>query len=185
MAKSNATIVAIVGVPGAGKTLAADFFKNKVVPVLRFGTVTDEGLKDLNLVLNEENERMFREKLRKDLGMAAFAIKMEPKILEATNKHQFVVLDGLRSWEEYVYLKKKFANLILLAIYASPQIRYQRLSERKIRPLTTEEARERDVAELINLHMGPPIAIADYLIKNEGSIEHFYHQLQLFKEQLK
>lgn len=185
MVKDNQTVVAIVGVPGAGKTIAADYFRQKNIPVLRFGEVTDEGLNAQGLALTEGNERFFREKLRHELGMAAYAIKMEPKINYALKSHDFIVIDGLRSWEEYLYLKDKFRSLILLAIYAAPSIRYMRLAQRKKRRLTFAEARERDVAELTALNMGPPIAISDYLIKNESSKANFLRELDMFMEHVR
>ncbi len=176
------TILAIVGMPGAGKTVSADFFRNKYIPVLRFGDQTDIGLTELALPKNEENERLYREKLRKELGMAAYAIKIEPRIIEAAKKNNFIVLDGLYSWEEYIYLKKKFPQLKLLCIYSEPEVRYKRLSTRTVRPLTYSDAQARDYAELENLNKGGPIAITDYLIKNEDNIDKLYQELsQLFE----
>jgi len=171
-------LIAIVGMPGAGKSVAASFFLEKGIPILRFGDQTDIGLKEYHLERNEKNERWYREKLRKELGMAAMAIKIEPRILEAAKKHTIIVLDGLYSWEEYVYLKYRFPYLKMLCIYASPEVRYSRLETRKIRPLTYKEAEERDIAELQNLNKGGPIAIANYLVKNELDIAHFTKELE-------
>src|SRR3989339_1731240 len=96
---SNQTILAIVGMPGAGKSVAAEYFSKKSYPVVRFGAVTDEGLKTEGLEINPENEKAFREKLRQELGMAAYAIKVEPLISAALAKANLVILDGLYSWE--------------------------------------------------------------------------------------
>lgn len=160
-------LIAIVGMPGAGKSLVADFFRKKGIPVLRFGDQTDIGLKELGLPLTEKNERWYRENIRKELGMAAMAIKIEPRIIEAAKTHDTICLDGLRSWEEYTYLIKPFPQLKLLCIWASPAVRHDRLMKRPVRPLTREEAQTRDVAEIENLHVGGPIAIADVLIINQ------------------
>ena len=172
------TLVAIVGLPGSGKTVAADTFRSLGYTVLRFGDQTDIGLKELGLPINEENERKYREDIRKQLGMAAMAIKIEPRIWEAKKKTNKIVLDGMRSFEEYVYLKEKFPTLSVLAVYASPKTRSMRLMNRTVRPLTREEAQTRDVAEITNLNSGGPIAIADYLIPNEGSPEDFERDLK-------
>lgn len=178
------TLIAIVGMPGAGKSVAADFFRKKGIPVLRFGDQTDIGLKELGMPLTEKNERWYREKLRADLGMAAMAIKIEPRILKAAEKSNRIVLDGLYSWEEYVYLKRKFPQIRLLCIYAPPQIRYERLRKRPVRPLTIEEARSRDIAEIENLHKGGPIAIADFLIVNASTEESFTAELERYYQSL-
>lgn len=172
--------IAIVGLPGSGKTAAADFFRVQGFTILRFGDATDIGLRELGLPINETNERKYREDIRRELGMAAMAIKIEPRILEAEKTSDRIVLDGMRSWEEYVFLKEKFPGLTILSIYASPKIRYTRLAARKIRPLTETESRERDRSEIEKLNSGGPIAIADYVIKNEGTAEELTQELQQF-----
>lgn len=177
-------LIAIVGMPGAGKSVAADFFRAKGIPVLRFGDQTDISLKELGLPRNEKNERFVREKLRKDFGMAAMAIKIEPRILEAAKTHSVIVLDGLYSWEEFVYLKKKFPQIQLLCIYAPPSLRHGRLMHRAVRPLSREEAQSRDVAELEKLNKGGPIAIADFLIKNDNDEASFQSNLEKIYTQL-
>jgi len=171
---------------GSGKSLACDYFQSKGYPVLRFGDETDRGLRAQNLPLTEVNERQYRENLRQELGMAAYAIKISPRIKETFTFRSgssfrsgaaCIILDGLYSWEEYLYLKEKFPELKLLGIYARPEIRRRRLSKRPIRPLDERQAKARDLAELNNLNKAEPIALADYLVINEGSIADFHQAL--------
>lgn len=177
---NNLSLIAIVGMAGAGKSLAADFFRSKNIPILRFGDQTDIGLKEAGLERNEKNERWYREKLRAELGMAAMAVKIEPRILESAKNNQLIILDGLYSWEEFIYLKEKFPHLKLLCIYASPEVRYSRLAVRTVRPLSREEAETRDLSELKNLNKGGPIALANYLINNESDKQAFKEELEKF-----
>lgn len=174
------TYIAIVGLPGSGKTKVSDFFRVHGFTILRFGDQTDIGLKQLGLEINETNERKYREDIRRELGMAAMAIKIEPRIKEAEASTPQIALDGMRSWEEYTYLKDKFPGLLVLSVYASPRIRYARLAERKVRPLTEAECKERDRSEIEQLNSGGPIAIADYVIKNEGTPEDLERELENF-----
>ncbi len=174
---SRKIVIALVGMPGAGKSVSCDHFKKQNFPVLRFGDATDEGVKALDLPLTEKNERMVREKLRKDYGMKAYAVKIEPKIKKAFKSSDVVILDGLYSWEEYIYLQKKFDNLFLICIFARPDIRYQRLAKRPVRPLIKKEARSRDIAEIENLNKGGPIAITDFLIKNNKQTDKLFEKL--------
>ncbi len=178
------TLLAIVGMPGAGKSMAAEFFRIRGALVLRFGDETDTALAALGKPMTEENERWYREKLRKELGMAAMAIKIEPRIREAAGVHKLVVLDGLYSWEEYLYLKEKFANLTLLCMYAPPSVRYARLANRPVRPLSKDEAQSRDRAEIENLNKAGPIAIADVLIPNDTTKEDLAARLAAFSQTL-
>jgi dephospho-CoA kinase len=176
-------IWAIVGLAGAGKTATAAYLAAKGYPVLRFGDITDRGLKRLGQALTEQNERIYRENLRKRLGMAAYAIKVEPRLKKALTHHQAVVLDGLYSWEEYLYLLPRFPGLKLVAVYARPKVRYRRLAERQVRRLTPDQARARDIAEIEQLHKAGPIALADFLVDNNGSLGQLHHQLdQLIRQ---
>lgn len=173
-------IIAIVGMPGSGKSEAGVFFKQKGWEVLRFGSVIDDGLQEEGLPWTPENNAYYREKIRKELGMAAVSLKMMPKIEAAVAADKDVILDGLYSWEEYTTLKQKFPNLLLLCIYTRPEMRYERLSTRKERPFTKEESRQRDISEIEHLNKGGPIAFADYLIKNEGTQEALQKEMEMF-----
>jgi len=160
-------IVAIVGMAGAGKSeVSAEFEKAGYVRV-RFGDITDEEVRKRGLPLNEENERLVREQLRKEHGMAAYA-KLNLPRMDAVLQSSNVVADGLYSWEEYLLLKSYYGErLSIVAVWASPSTRYSRLAQRNIRPLTIEQAEARDKAEIENSNKGGPIAIANYLISNE------------------
>ncbi|HSW88959.1 MAG TPA: AAA family ATPase [Candidatus Saccharimonadales bacterium] len=173
-------IIAIVGMPGSGKSEAGVFFKQKGWEVLRFGSVIDDGLQAEGVVWTPESNAYYREKIRKELGMAAVAIKMMPKITLAVQSDKNVILDGLYSWEEYSTLKEKFSYLLLLCLYARPEVRYERLAVRKERAFTKEESRQRDISEIEHLNKGGPIAIADYLIKNEGTTEELQREMGKF-----
>ena len=163
---------------GSGKSeVAAVFRDNDYIPV-RFGDITDEAVLNRGLELNEVNEREVREELRNEHGMAAYAILSIPRI-DAALKSSDVVIDGLYSWEEYMYLKKRYdKDFIVIAVYASPQTRYARLANRDIRPLTAEEAASRDRAEIENLDKGGPIAMADFTIINESSFDDMKRQAE-------
>lgn len=164
-------VIAIVGMAGSGKSEVAHVFEEAGFKRVRFGDVTDDEVKKRGLALNEENERNVRQELRKEHGMAAYALLNIPRIDEGL-KSSNVVVDGLYSWEEYILLKKQYgATLSLVAVYASPATRHKRLGSRKIRPLTPSEAEERDRTEIENSHKGGPIAMADYTLVNEGAPE--------------
>jgi dephospho-CoA kinase len=171
-------VVSIVGMAGAGKSVVAEVFKKAGFQKVRFGDITDEEVKRRGLELNEENERSVREQLRQEHGMAAYALLNIPRI-DALLKTANVVVDGLYSWEEYTLLKERYGNrLSVIAVWASPATRYQRLARRTVRPLTLEEAASRDKAEIENSKKGGPIALADFTIINESSIDDLKKQAQ-------
>lgn len=177
-------ILAIVGMPGAGKSEVVSYLEKKGIPFVRFGEVTDEGLREKGLAVTPQNEQEFRETLRRELGMHAYAIKTEPKINELLKSNDTIAIDGLRSWEEYTYLQEKFPNLVVINVYAEPKVRYERLSKRQVRSFTPDEARARDIAEIVNLHMGGPIAVADYLIENHSDLPSLHAQIDALLKKL-
>ena len=164
-------VVSIVGMPGAGKSEVARAFEESGFTRIRFGDLTDEGMKKRGLKPSEESERRVRELLRKEHGMAAYAKLSLPRIEQAL-KSSDVVIDGLYSWEEYTYLKERYGeDLCLVAVWSSPKKRYARLTSRASRRLMLEEAINRDGTEIGNLNKGGPIAMADFTIINESSLE--------------
>jgi dephospho-CoA kinase len=164
-------VIAIVGMAGSGKSEVARVFQESGFSVVRFGDMTDAELGKQGLELTEENERSVREALRKKRGMAAYAILNLPRI-DAALKVSDVVVDGLYSWEEYIYLKDYYGDdLIVVAVYSPPPTRYDRLGNRKVRPLTVEEAASRDRAEIEEVNKGGPIAMADFTVLNDASLD--------------
>ena len=76
----NNRLIAIVGMPGAGKSEAIAYIKSKGIACIRFGQITEDGLKAEGLAMTPANEQRFREELRQKLGMAAYAIASKTKI---------------------------------------------------------------------------------------------------------
>jgi len=164
-------VVSIVGMAGSGKSEVARVFEAGGFVRVRFGDITDREVRRRGLELNEENERYVRELLRKEQGMAAYAILNQPIIDEALGKSN-VVIDGLYSWEEYIFLKGHYGeNFSVVSVLASPGTRHTRLTVRSERGLTREDAAARDKTEIENINKGGPIAMADYAIINESFLD--------------
>jgi len=176
-------IIAVVGMCGAGKSEVSNFFQQKGYQFLRFGQITLDEVKQRGLTPTEENEREIRERLRKEHGMAAFAILNMPKIKELSERGNLVI-DGLYSWQEYKVLKETFPELQLLAVHTPPETRYSRLEKRVVdekmrnRPMTREQAKSRDYSEIENIEKAGPIAMADIVITNYGTPLDLIEQLK-------
>ena len=164
-------VVSIVGMAGSGKSEVARIFERNGFKRIRFGGITDEEIRKRGLELNEENERYVRRQLREEHGMSAYAKLNVPRI-DALLKSSDVVVDGLYSWEEYTLLKSRYGDdFHVVAVWASPKMRHDRLAKRPTRPLTADEAASRDIAEIENSNKGGPIAMADFTIINEASLQ--------------
>lgn len=177
--------VAVVGLVGAGKTTASIYLEKKGFKRVRFGQVVIDEIKRRDLRVCEKNEKLVREGMRYKLGMDVMAKLNYPKIkktLETGN----VVGDDIYSWDEYLYLKKKLKKrMIVLLIFASPRIRYQRMSRRKERSLSIRQARSRDHSDISNIQKAGPISMADDVIVNEGRIGELHQKVDVFLQKFR
>jgi dephospho-CoA kinase len=177
--KKNVKILAFVGLAGSGKSTAVEYLTQKGYPKVYFGGVVLDEVKKRGLELTPDNEQSIRESLRESEGKD-FVVR---RIIEQINHlieagQHYIVADGLYTWTEYKILKHEFpGELNLVAIVAPRPLRYRRLSQRPIRPLTTEQADQRDWAEIENLEKGGPIAIADHFVVNDGDLNKLHSQI--------
>lgn len=176
---SSKKVVGIAGMPGAGKTLAAKIAKQLGFSIVVMGDVVREEAKKRGLKPSPENLGRLMLQMREKEGEAVIAKRCIPKIEEA--KGDFIIIDGVRSLHEVREFKRFFPNFILLAVHASPKTRFERLFKRKRSddPEKWATFMERDMREL-NVGLGHVIALADYLIVNEGSKAEFEKKVRVF-----
>ena len=106
-------VVAVVGMCGSGKSVATDLFVANNWEKVYFGGVTLDTLKERDMEITPDNERMIREELREKYGQAAYAVKLLPKIKELLLAGN-VVADGLYSWSEYKYLQENLEGALTI-----------------------------------------------------------------------
>lgn len=181
MTTHNTKIIAFVGLAGSGKSSAVDYLTSQGFPKVYVGGLILEGLRELGWEQNQENERKYRETMRQKHGNDYFIRRCAEQIerlIDAGQKR--IILDGLYTWTEYKFLKHQFpGSLSTVAIVAPKHLRYRRLSQRPVRPLSEEEAMKRDWAEIENLEKGGPIAIADQFVINDGNLEDLYQNIDI------
>ena len=173
------TIVAVVGLCGAGKSEVTNIFVENGFEKVYFGDVTFDEMKKRNMEITPENERAMREELRATNDMAIYAKKRKPKIKKAYEEGKNVVVESLYSWSEYKYLKEIYKDSFkLLAVVTDRDLRAERLKNRLHRPLTDEEVTSRDYSQIENTETAGPIAIADHFVLNNGTFEELKKQVQ-------
>jgi dephospho-CoA kinase len=165
----NKVVVGVAGMPGSGKGAFRRTLQKMGYPVVIMGDEVREEVKRRNLKPTPENLGKVMIQLRETEGPAAVAKRCIPKLKKATEG--IVGVDGIRSLHEVKEFKKHFPNFILIAIYASPKTRYQRLFQRRRSddPKSWESFMQRDLREL-GVGMGAVIAAADHMIVNEGTL---------------
>ena len=174
--QKHPSIVAFVGLPGVGKTAAVDYVVSKGFPKIYFGGILYEEMKREGIEITPKSQQIFREEWRERDGKDVIvkkAIEQISNLIDAGQRR--IVLDGLYTWTEYKLLKHAFpGEMKVIAIVAPRHLRYHRLSNRPERPFTYQEAEERDWSEIENLEKGGPIAVADYFIHNDTSLDQLY-----------
>jgi dephospho-CoA kinase len=170
--------LALVGMPGAGKTLCASHLQTLGFAHFRFGSIVVDEVRQRGLELNPANEQMVREDLRAREGINAVAVRALPHLKRALESHSSLVIDGLYGFGEYKLLRETLgASMVVVAVVSPRHLRYQRLHQRKDRPFSLAEAEARDYREIETLEKGGPIAIADYTLLNDRSPEALLRQL--------
>jgi dephospho-CoA kinase len=171
---ASAPMIALVGLCGTGKSEAGRVLESLGYEIVYFGGVVVDEVKRRGLAVNEANEKTVREELRATHGMAAMAIARLPHIQAMLAQGKKVAIDGLYSFAEYELLKSTFGErLKLIAMHTAKPLRYARMAQRPVRPLTASEVDARDFFEIKNLDKGGPIAIADAHVVNDADPQSF------------
>jgi dephospho-CoA kinase len=184
--RPNVKLVAFVGLPGAGKSSAVEYLAQKSYPKVYFGGIIYQAMRTAGIDITWESQQEFREEIRAKEG-ADFVVKRAIKQIHdliAAGQHR-IVLDGLYTWTEYKTLKHEFpGELTVVAVVAPRHLRHHRLTQRADRPMTQQEAAERDWVEIEHLEKGGPIAIADHYIINDGELDNLHRQIDVALEHI-
>ncbi len=158
-------IVAITGMPGAGKSTAAQALVKEGWKRVVMGDVIREETSRRGLEPTAKNTGEVMKSLREERGESAVADLCLEKIRKTGADK--VVVDGIRSLAEVEAFREK-AEVVLVAVDASPARRFELLKERgrSDDPLTREMFEERDLREL-GVGIAEAIALADETVSNE------------------
>ena len=162
-------IVALTGMPGAGKTTVARYLSQKGIPLLIMGDVVREVAEIDGLEPTSDNLAKLMLRLRKKNGPEAIAHLIVDKIKlmkKKDKKLSVVIVDGIRSMAE-VQVLRSIGTVKLLAIHGSTLTRYTHVKERRRSdvPSTIDEFDKRDKIEM-EVGISNAIALADESISN-------------------
>jgi dephospho-CoA kinase len=160
-------IVAITGMPGAGKSTAAKALEVRGYKRIVMGDVIREETRKRGLEPDEKNTAKVMLELREKYGPGAVA-EVCLLTLKAM-KEEVVIVDGIRSYAEVEVFARQ-GNVKLVAIHASRDRRFRLLTERARSDMPTSRAGfdERDKRE-ISIGVGSALALADESLSNEHS----------------
>lgn len=158
-------IVAITGMPGAGKSTAGKALQAKGFRRIVMGDVVRDETRRRGLEPDEANTGKVMLELRGKYGPGAVAEACLESLDGAGG--DVVVVDGVRSYAE-VEVFKRAGSVKLLAVTASPGRRFKLLTERarSDAPSSRTSFDNRDGRELA-VGVGGAIALADETLSNE------------------
>ena len=165
MGAEEMLIIAITGMPGAGKTKVAEALGSLGMKRVAMGDMIRQETKRRGLVEDDKNMGNVMREMRERYGAGAVA-ELCLRVIEGMNE-KVVVVDGIRSVSE-VETFRSAGEVKLLAVLASRRRRFALLSERKRSddPPDMKSFDARDEREL-SIGIGSAIALADEAISNE------------------
>ena len=163
-------VIGLAGMPGSGKSLVVDTAREMGYEIVVMGDVIRQETLKRGLELTPQNVGKVMLQLREEGGNHVIAQKCISKIEEQTSSK--VLVDGLRSLYEVDTFSAHFAKFSVVAVHASPEIRFNRLSNRRRSDDAAEWQvfHERDMREL-SVGLGNVIAMAEQMIVNDNSFE--------------
>ncbi|WP_424002478.1 AAA family ATPase [Haloarcula salina] len=169
------TVIGIVGLPGSGKSEAANVAAEMGVPVVTMGDVIREECRDRGLDPAADHGTVAKA-LREENGPAAIAERSLPIIEDALDDHDTVLVDGLRSDVEAEAFASAFGDDFLLVEVDAPfELRAERLDLRGRDASAAdggESLEDRDEREL-GFGMGEAMEMADVTIENTETLAAF------------
>jgi len=160
----------IAGMPGAGKEEFVHVALSQDYDVVRMGDVVRAEAAKQGIRKDDQGVGGFANSERQIHGYEVWAKRCVPFV--QTDK---TIIDGSRGIEELMVFRQAFGeDALLVAIHSSPRSRYPRLMARNRAdaPRSWEEFQDRDRREL-GWGLGSLIAVADFMLVNEGTLEEF------------
>lgn len=174
-------IIIVTGMPGSGKSRIVHEFERRGFPSVSMGDIVREETAKRGLELTKENVAKVSIRLRQELGQNAVAKLTVEKVKELLKGSDLVVIDGVRSLDEVGTFRSAFPEeeIIIIAVHTPPKQRFERLKARGRHddPKTWEDFEERDWKEL-RFGIGNVIAMADYMLVNDGSREEYEEKVK-------
>ncbi len=170
-------MIIVTGMPGSGKDEFVNIAKEAGFKDLHMGNTVKEFVIANGIEMTDKAIGKFASDERNKHGMDIWAKRTMEKVTD-NNK---TVIDGLRNYEELQYFKKIESTISVVAIFANRKTRLERILKRdRIDDIRSEkELIERDNREL-SWGIGNVIALADYMIVNDSTLEVFRNRVREF-----
>jgi dephospho-CoA kinase len=179
-------IIGITGTIGAGKGTVVDYLKEKGFAHFAARDFIVKEVLARSLPVNRDSMTTVANDLRHAHG-ASYIIGELAK--QANAEGTRVIVESVRAVGEAELLKKE--NALLLAVDADQKTRYTRITERgsvtddiDFDTFVAQETREMQNADPEKQNIAAVMAMADFKIENNGTLEELHYQLDELLAQL-
>jgi dephospho-CoA kinase len=162
-------LIVTVGMPGSGKDELVEVARQMGIATLKMGDLVRDETRRRNLQLTNANIARVANEDREKHGAGIWAQRALPKLTETR-----MLVDGCRSDAELAVFRHNFGDLFVLAIFASPETRHDRMMQRARGDDGTnfQDMYDRDRREL-KWGIGNAFTLADGMLINEGGLTEF------------
>ncbi|MGA7923964.1 MAG: AAA family ATPase [Thermoplasmata archaeon] len=162
-------LIVTVGMPGSGKDELLEVARQVGLATLKMGDLVREETRRRSLPITNANVGRIANEEREKHGPGIWAQRALPRLTETR-----MLVDGCRSDSEVSVFRHNFGDLFVLGIFASPEVRYDRMTRRNRGDdgPGLQEFYDRDRREL-KWGIGSAFTLADGMLVNEGSLEEF------------
>jgi len=171
-------LILTTGMPGAGKEEFLLAASDSGIPFLRMGDI----VREFHAKRSEEDRDLSVGQLA-NLDRQRYGFDIWAKRAMEKMYGDIFMIDGCRSMDEVRAYRNISDDVNIVGIFASPATRYDRLVKRgrDDAPKNIEEFQARDTREL-GWGLGETMALADYMIINESSLEDFKRDVKKLME---
>ena len=177
-------IICLTGMPGSGKTVVADMLTRKGFHVYEMSRILKDMMRDRGVKVTVKSLEDFAYKVRKEKGKDIVAVELAKKVRKHNYKN--IVISGMRSVDEFRYIRRGFDGAVVVAIIAQRSIRYRRMRKRKKNSVKTrKEFDYREQNNIKRLGIRHVIRSADHKIYNNGNMRDLERKVDLLIEKLR
>ncbi len=163
------TVYGFVGYLASGKTTASRLMEEQGFNYILLSDILRNYAREMDRGLTREDLLVLGSELRPKLGAGFLAERAVQIIKEKPGNY---VVDSIRSPAEIKELRKLDDKVIIIAIEATPEIRYERTKARAMEQDKTVITNFAEVSKKDNaIGIAEAITLADISIENMGTIE--------------
>jgi len=170
-------VLIIVGMPRSGSSTAAKVARDLGIFTISMDDIIREEIMRRALPNTERTYREMREWFHEYGRERELMRRIVDKIINAKNPER-IVIEGFTTPEQINELKKRLwgERIYILAIHSPPKIRWER-EKTMVAEKPYRFVKMRDRLEL-SRGLGHLVAMADYIIVNDGSLEEFKERVK-------